>query len=153
VGTAEQIGDAIRAKAAQATRDTMLLARANVTAATPVDTEHAMSNWVLSVGAPYTGVDGSRAQVSFAAQQAGDDAVRNYSAADVKAGKRIYLRDNVFYMRFLNRGSSQQAPADFIYKALTSPGSGRHMPVGTRRATKTALGKLARTAIRNRGRR
>lgn len=148
MGTAADIGRAIREHTARSTRDTMLLARANVTAATPVDTEHAASNWVLSVGRPYTEVCGSREAVSYTAQAAGDDEVRDYNADDVRRNRKIYLRNNVFYLRFLDNGWSQQAPANFIALALASNGAGRHMPVGTRRATKSMLRKLTITAIK-----
>lgn len=148
MASARDIARAIREHTARVTRDVMLLARQNVSNATPVDTGHAMSNWVLSVGRPYTAVDGSRAQVSFAAQAAGDERVRNYSADDVRYRRQIYLRNNVPYMVYLDRGHSQQAPANFIRRALTGAGVARHAPVGTRRATKTMLGQLALSAIK-----
>lgn len=149
----DRICDEARDAMAERLSMTMLLARMNVTAATPVDTNHAASNWVLSVGAPYTGVDGSREQVSTAAQDAGDARVRRYSGKDLKAGRRIYLRDNVFYMRFLNRGSSPQAPAGFIVKAILSKNATRHMPRGTKRQARAALRSMALRSIKNGSRR
>lgn len=151
--TSKMIADLIRDKAAQVSRDTMLLARRNVTAATPVDTEHAASNWVLSVGRPYEGVCGTRESVSYAAQEAGDAAAMEYNGRDVAAGRALYLRDNVFYMKYLDRGWSQQAVAGFVLKAILARGSGatspaRHAPKGTRRAVRSMLRKVAMAAIK-----
>jgi hypothetical protein len=146
--TAEALVAAMRDKLAENIAQTMLLARQNVTNATPVDTEHARSNWVLSVGAPYRGVCGSREAVSYADQRAGDIRVRRYSGRDVAANRKIYLRNNVFYMIFLNRGWSQQAPANFIVRALTGAGATRHMPKGTRQHMRQALRQMGREALK-----
>lgn len=94
----------------------MLVACDNVTNATPVATEHAASNWVLSAGSPYTGIDGTRDNVSWAAHEAGIRKIQNYDIG--RDGPRIYLRNNVLYLQFLDRGWSQQAPAGFVAKAL-----------------------------------
>lgn len=136
--------DALAEKLSQ----TMLLARKSVTAATPIDTGHARSNWVLSVGAPYQSIDGSRQQVSTAVQEAGDARVAKYTGKDIKAGRRIYLKNNVPYMMYLDKGSSPQAKAGFIAKALLSRDAARYMPAGTKRHTRDALRSMARTAIR-----
>jgi hypothetical protein len=144
----KDIGDLIREHGARMARDTMLLARVNLSAATPVDTGHATSNWVLSVGRPYTGIDGSREDVSFAAQATGDAEVREYDGAMLGKNRQIFIRNNVPYMKFLDAGTSQQAPPNFIAKALSGAGAARFAAPGTRRAVKTMLRSLALKAIK-----
>lgn len=82
--------------------------------ATPVDTGHARSNWVLSVGTPFTGVDGSKDAVSEAAQDAGRAAVSKYRLSQGP----VLLSNNVEYLAILNEGSSTQAPAGFVESAI-----------------------------------
>lgn len=147
---AQRVGDAARAKLANAMGLTMVMAIDRLSNATPVDTSHASTNWIGSVGKPWTGVAGSRESPTRAAQLAGRERVRAYSAADIKAGRQIYIRNNVFYLKWLNRGHSKQAPARFVELALQGKGSNamRHMPKGTRRATRKMLAKMSRTAYK-----
>ncbi len=75
---------------------------------TPVDTGHARANWVPSVSTPFTAiVDGS----SSAAHDAGLAEVLAYKLA---SGATLYLSNNVPYIRRLNNGWSEQAPALFV---------------------------------------
>jgi hypothetical protein len=147
---ARRVKDRAREAMAKHVANTMIMARQNVTAATPVDTGHAMSNWVLSVGSPFRGVDGSRDNVSFSAQASGDAAVRSYTGRDLANGRRIYLRNNVHYMVFLDEGWSPQAVAGFVLKAILAKGATRHMPTGTRRHARAALRRVAMDAIKRR---
>lgn len=147
---ASKIGDAARQKLAEALGLTFVLALERLENATPVDTTHASTNWVGSVGKPYTAVAGSRESPSRAAQLAGKARVRAYSGKDIKAGRKLFIRNNVFYVKFLNRGSSQQAPARFVERALAGKGSNamRHMPKGARASTRKMLARMARTAYK-----
>lgn len=79
---------------------------------TPVDTGHARSNWIPSVGRPVTTVAGSREAVTFGAQAQGIAAVAGRKPED--AYQRIYIQNNVPYIQQLNFGHSQQAPAGFV---------------------------------------
>ena len=150
MASARDVAKALRDGIAKSIRDTMLLARQNVTNATPVDTGHAASNWVLSISRPYSEVCGSREAVSTSAQDVGDAAIREYSGGDLRS--KIYLRNNVPYMVYLDNGWSQQAPLNFIARALSGTGVARNMPAGTRRAAKTMLRGLAQASIRRGGR-
>lgn len=119
----------------------MLLAADNVTNATPVDTGHAASNWVLSVGAPFTGIDGSREAVRTDAQDAGIARIEQY---DVGRDGTIFLRNNVLYLQYLDRGWSQQAPPGFVAAALQSATRvARH---GRKTAVRRVLRAMARAA-------
>lgn len=85
-----------------------------VTQNTPTDTGHAKSNWVLSVGAPYLRIDGSKEAVSTSAQAAGISRIKRYRIGE----GAIFLTNNVPYIVLLNLGSSTQAPAEFVERSL-----------------------------------
>ena len=82
---------------------------ANLIETTPVDTGHARANWVPSIGQP------SRSeQASAAAQVSGQAAV----ATAREIAQPVYVSNNVPYITRLNEGSSTQAPAGFIQRAI-----------------------------------
>lgn len=78
---------------------------------TPVDTGHARASWVPSVGSPnHTAVDGG----STAAHDGGVAQVLSY-----KLGQgSLYLTNAAPYIRRLNDGWSDRAPALFIERAI-----------------------------------
>ena len=127
-----------------AVRETMLIAHQRLTAATPVDTTHAASNWLLSISRPNFAIAGSRQNVDWGPYHAGRDLIAAYH---VRMGK-IYLRNNVPYIRALNNGHSQQAPPGFVQKALA--GGATRMPRGTRRDAAKMLRGLGDAAIKKR---
>lgn len=111
----------LRGSTSASARRLVLRALANLTddpakGGTPIDTEHARSNWVPSIGTPYTGISGSRKSVSYAAQSAGVAAVQRYR---IEQGS-LFLANNVPYLAYLDQGSSQQAPAGFVEKAINA---------------------------------
>lgn len=141
MGNAASIGKAIREDISKTVRDVMLLAVDNVINATPVDTTNAANNWILSFGRPYPGVDGSREAPSHAVQDASIRAMQNYDAG--RDGK-VYLRNNVLYLEFLDRGWSQQAEPGFVAAALTA--AVRRAPRGRKQAARKMLIGMARKA-------
>ncbi len=141
MGNAASIGRAIREDISKTLSNVMLLARVSVTNATPVDTTNAANNWILSVGSPHTGVDGSRQSPSHAAQDAGDEKIRNY---DVGRDGKIFLTNWVFYLQFLIKGSSQQAPANFHATAFQE--AARLAPHGRKTAVRKMLRNMAKKA-------
>jgi hypothetical protein len=138
------MGDAMREALSKHTRDVMLLAHQLVTDATPVDTSHAASNWLLSVGKPVYAVAGSRKAVDWGPHRAGRDKVAGYH---VRMGQ-IYLRNNVAYIRRLNDGWSQQAPSKFVEISLA--GAARRAAPGTKRQAGKMLRALGQAAIERR---
>ena len=82
---------------------------ANLIETTPVDTGHARANWVPSIGEPSRGE-----QSSAAAQVSGQAAVATATQID----QPVYVSNNVPYIQKLNEGSSTQAPAGFIQRAV-----------------------------------
>lgn len=141
MGNAASVGRKIRESLSQTIREVMWLAADNVTNATPVDTTHAANNWILSVRAPCTTVDGSRERPSHALQDAGKQKLLNY---DVGRDGPVFLRNNVLYLQYLDQGHSQQAPAGFVTIALMN--AMRRAPYGRKEATRKMLKRMARAA-------
>lgn len=104
----------------------VLGAMSNLIRVTPVATGHARSNWVPSIGFPYTEVDGSREHVSHAAQTAGMGEIKSLGRARDLHGRfiarEVYITNNVPYIRKLNDGSSSQAPSGFVHMAVEQAG-------------------------------
>jgi hypothetical protein len=76
---------------------------------TPVDTGHARRNWVPSVGTPNTSI-----AADDTASAAGVAAVLAYK---LESGS-LWVANVVPYIRSLNYGHSQQAPAGFVERAI-----------------------------------
>jgi hypothetical protein len=142
VGNAASIGRGLREHLSWVMSTSMIRAAASVTNATPVDTTNAANNWILTIGSPNEGVDGSRASPSNAQQLSGIEKIRNYDIG--RDGPRIYLRNNVLYLQFLDRGWSQQADAGFVARALSSAAAGA--PVDRRSAVRRVLRNMSRHA-------
>ena len=100
-------------------------AHANLVEATPVDTGWARANWIPSLGTPVVTIAGSPKAVSKAESDAGLAVVLAFKLAD----GAIFVSNPVPYVRFLDAGSSTQAPAGFVRysvaKAIIDAGSGR----------------------------
>lgn len=143
MGNAASIGREIRKDISRTLREVMLLAADNVTNATPVDTTHAANNWILSTGNPYFGIDGSRAAPSHAAQDQGIIDLADY---DVGRDGKIYLRNNVLYVQFLDRGWSQQADAGYVREAMEA--AVRKAPRGRKTAARKMLRGMSRSSYR-----
>lgn len=108
---------------------------ANLREDTPVDTRHAASNWVPSVGSPFRGVEGKikvarrsnkkkgvekgdrSTTATGTAAARGDAAILSYTLADGDA----FIANNVDYLvgpGSLNDGHSSQAAAGWIEAAV-----------------------------------
>ncbi len=98
----------------RAVRVIALEVTAELQKSTPVDTGFARANWIPSVGAPVASPDGSRASVSSVAQQVG---IAQVSVYKVGQGS-VFITNNVHYVKYLNKGSSPQAPAEFVQAAI-----------------------------------
>ncbi len=89
---------------------------------TPADTSFALSNWQVGIGSPvnaelmpyYFGSKGSTRGASAQAAYAAGVA----KLQSKKPGETIYISNLADYIRRLNEGSSRQAPAGFIERAI-----------------------------------
>lgn len=88
---------------------------ANLQEDTPVDTSWARSNWVPSIGNPFRGLAGSDDNIDNTLSEQGKAEVLTQYTLDRGA---IYISNNVPYIRALNEGTSDQAPAAFIQAAV-----------------------------------
>lgn len=113
---------AIEKAASEAAKGAALEIVQDLAESTPVDTSMAVSNWQVTLGSPtfsqipphYPGDLGSTRAISSA------ETVANAKAAlsAKKPGQPIYITNNTDYIRTLNDGSSAQAPAGFIERAI-----------------------------------
>ena len=140
MGNAASIGRELRAHLSKTMSDMMLKAADAVTNATPIKTSHAESNWILSVRSPYSRVDGSPRAVSHAAQDAGIQLIQRYDIG--KHGPKIFLRNNVLYVQFLDKNSRH---AGFVAKALQSAA---RVARGRVQSARRVLRSMARSAYR-----
>jgi len=82
----------------------------NLVEATPVDTGHARINWTPTVAAP------ARGEIEGADPGSAVDPV--VALGPASPGDVMFITNNVPYIRRLNEGSSPQAPAGFVEKAV-----------------------------------
>jgi len=95
---------------------------ADLLSVTPVDTSEALSNWMLTIDEPWSvplpphvpGMFGSTQSESInAGLQQGEQQL-----ALKKPGDAIFITNNAPHIRLLNDGSSKQAPAGFVQRAV-----------------------------------
>ena len=103
-------------------RKVALAADQAVVLSTPVDTGRARSNWIAQIGsAPDQVVE------AYAPGEGGSSGAQNATGAMSQAaavisgytsGQEIHIANNLPYIQKLNTGSSAQAPAGFVEKAV-----------------------------------
>lgn len=86
----------------------------NLRSATPKKSGFAASNWIPSLGDAY-GTIGSKAAVSYAAQNAGLAEIASYR---ISRTLPPVIRNDAAYIELLNEGYSLKAPAGFIQEAI-----------------------------------
>lgn len=85
-----------------------------VVSATPVDTGRARGNWIPSINTPVEQADPNRLDPGGSLGRQAMQA----ALASFKAGDTVCLTNNIAYIGRLNDGSSRQAPAGFVDKAV-----------------------------------
>jgi len=91
---------------------------------TPVDTGRARANWRVTVAGETFDVigisTGPRAAQESAASQAESQSQREASSAlaALRPGDRLFVQNNLPYIRRLNHGHSRKKPAGFVERAL-----------------------------------
>lgn len=88
--------------------------------ASPVDTGRSRSNWIMSLNHPTdalpTGEDEGDSASPIGPEMALSQGRNTLNSR--KPGDTIYLQNNTSYIEKLNNGSSAQAPANFVQKAI-----------------------------------
>lgn len=107
---------------------------------TPVDRGRARSNWVLNIGSP---AQGTRSAYSpgkkLGSGEGGNkqgalDQARSAIAASPDFVRKIYITNNLGYIRDLDEGSSDQAPKNFVRMSIVD-GTAKVLKTGTVRVT------------------
>jgi len=119
-----RLGIEIAQAADRTVRAAALAADQAVVMATPVDKGRARSNWIVQMDAPARetieayapGSSGSTAGANSASALAQGQAVIAGYDGDRNSG--IAISNNLPYINALNSGSSRQAPAGFVQKAV-----------------------------------
>ncbi len=105
-------------------REVQLKSWQSLTSATPVDTGHARSGWVPTVTSPASEAltpEGGRDAIRAQARARNS---RNSAAARTIAGTyrleqgQIFIVNPVDYLKYLDMGSSSQAPSMFVERAI-----------------------------------
>ena len=117
-----RIGRRVERNGPAIARQVAILVDQAVVTSTPVDTGRARSNWQAHLGAPVSGtVDalfpgrgGSTGEQNTAASLAAARAV----ISGFRGESSIHITNNLEYIEDLNRGSSAQAPAQFVESAV-----------------------------------
>jgi hypothetical protein len=109
--------DGLNRVAEQVIRKVALDVVANLVAAppdggTPVDTGWARSNWLINLTVPVTQPVGSKQSVQPLQPNSGG--ILGYRLTHGP----VYISNNVPYISLLNNGSSRQAPAGFVQRAI-----------------------------------
>lgn len=94
---------------------------ANLIETTPVDTGWARANWVPAIGTPSTSdVSGVQptTQMATSAVAMQQQAVATVATGYRLAMGRVFVSNNVPYILALNSGSSKQAPAGLVQRAI-----------------------------------
>ena len=117
----------IEGEAEKAVRRIQLRAFQAITSATPVATGYARSGWTPTTeGTPDRSRDPAPTDNAAARAAAGRRFAENTARANriaasyVLTNGRVYLTNGVPYVVFLNEGSSSQAPARFVERAIAA---------------------------------
>lgn len=97
----------------QAVKQLTVEVTANLIESTPVDTGWARANWVPTIATAAVETVGSPDAVSSAGQQTGIATVIGSYRLGAN-GTPTFVTNNVPYIRRLNEGHSQKAPAGFV---------------------------------------
>jgi hypothetical protein len=117
------VGKRVEVNTDKLTRQVALVADQTVVLSTPVDEGRARSNWIVSLGSPALSerepyAPGSKLGLSEGGNASGAIAQGQGVIAARKSGQDIFISNNVPYISDLNNGTSAQAPANFVEKAV-----------------------------------
>ena len=118
----EKIAKEIELAASKLAIDVANAIVADLAYTTPVDTSNALSNWIVTLDSPATheisphvpGVLGST-QPQSAAETV---SLAKATLQNKKPGQPIFITNNAPYIRYLDEGSSSQAPAGFVERTV-----------------------------------
>ncbi len=96
------------------------LKMAAIEGGTPVDTGWARANWVPKIGGPFEGTAGTReaAESGNVNEGLSEGGVATVAAKYKTTKGPVHITNNVPYIVNLNEGTSKQAPAGFVQRAI-----------------------------------
>ena len=118
----KQVKASLSEQASLCARQGALAIVSNLANSTPVDTSAALSNWQVSLENPNYNwiaphVLGHKGSTQLASIRATIEEAK-YNLENKKPGQIIYISNNAEYIIELNNGSSKQAPAGFVERAI-----------------------------------
>jgi hypothetical protein len=110
----KRLGKTINVKADKSVVILASQIQSTVILATPVDTGRARNNWFATIGTP------SNETIENEGTYDPSKRIRSNNSviATHSGGKKIYISNNLPYIKKLNGGSSKQAPPAFVEKAV-----------------------------------
>jgi hypothetical protein len=108
-------GELLDRKKADVQRIITLEVYREITLRNPVDTGYSRSNWNMAVATPDTHVSGQKPEKGA---KMPPKPVDNAVLAAIDGKQKSFVTNSLDYIRFLEEGSSQQAPSGFIAIAL-----------------------------------
>lgn len=121
---ARKVGDQLEKVTERVIANLTAAAWQSLVVSTPVDTGFARSRWTPTIGSPITQVAVRPADDAAARSDASSELSKNQQrAAAIQQGYRlskgpVFISNPTPYLVFLNQGSSAQAPANFIERAI-----------------------------------
>lgn len=109
----DDLGELVFRESSEAVRTVALTLDQLLVLSTPVDTGRARSNWLVGINAP-------RRQEVDALDKSGQQPIQVAAGtiAEAKPGDDVWLSNNLPYIIRLNDGSSPQASAGFVERAV-----------------------------------
>lgn len=116
------LASGVEENADRVVRKVALVADQAVVMATPVDTGRARSNWLVGLGTAPQGtvgqhVPGTKGSTGEANAQE-SISIGRATIGQRRPGQDIHITNNLDYIEDLNRGTSRQAPANFVETAV-----------------------------------
>ncbi len=117
-----QLDKSLTKKASKAAAQVALEIVKELAHTTPADTSKAISNWVVTLTKPSVKllpahVPGEEGDTAGASAKVTINLAR-LTLRTKKPGHAIYITNNVPYLKYLNEGTSDQAPAAFVERAF-----------------------------------
>ena len=120
----KQLSEVIGAGIAETIRRLELTVMQTLPAATPVDTGFARGKWTPTVGAAATNIterpgdEGAARSQGAAALEANKAKAKSIASTYLVKQGSVFITNTTPYVVFLDQGSSSQAPANFVSRAV-----------------------------------
>ncbi len=90
----------------------------DIVGSTPIDTGRAMNNWNISVNTPDSNVTDEGGEESGISSS--KEAEANTAMIGLRPFSTVWISNSLPYIVFLNEGSSDQAPSQFVERSIVN---------------------------------